>query len=260
LALDDDRTRLLLGQFHSPEAGQAWADFLELYSPLILRVIRSLERDPDTVADCYLHVCEMLCRDQFRRLRRFQAGGRASFQTWLCVVVRNLSLDRLRRTHGRERLFKTVARLPSLERELFAAIRQFGSSAGEAISTVRSRHPDLTGRQIEESHDHLLKSLTPRQIERLTRSEESKAAADPATEQIPDCGPSPEEQAVARDLHARLEKAVLGLDNYDRLLIQLRFEQGLTLEQTARILGLGDAQTADRRLRSVLARLRKEIG
>jgi DNA-directed RNA polymerase specialized sigma subunit len=45
----------------------------------------------------------------------------------------------------------------------------------------------------------------------------------------------------------------------DRLLLQLRYEQELTLEQVARVLHLENAQQADRRIREVLSRLRTEI-
>jgi DNA-directed RNA polymerase specialized sigma subunit len=39
----------------------------------------------------------------------------------------------------------------------------------------------------------------------------------------------------------------------------MRYEQDLTLEQVARVLGLENAQAADRRIREVLQRLRKDV-
>ena len=44
-----------------------------------------------------------------------------------------------------------------------------------------------------------------------------------------------------------------------RLLVKLRFEDGLTLDQIAGLLGLGNAQRADRQIKEVLARLRRDI-
>ena len=45
----------------------------------------------------------------------------------------------------------------------------------------------------------------------------------------------------------------------ERLLIRLRYEEELTLEQIARLSGLPDAQTVDRRIKQVLAALRKTL-
>jgi len=47
------------------------------------------------------------------------------------------------------------------------------------------------------------------------------------------------------------------LSTRDRLLIRLRFERDLTLEEIARLLQLDNAQSADRRIREVVARLRQ---
>jgi hypothetical protein len=41
--------------------------------------------------------------------------------------------------------------------------------------------------------------------------------------------------------------------------VRLRFERDLTLAQVARLTGLKDAQTADRRLREVLEDLRERL-
>jgi hypothetical protein len=41
--------------------------------------------------------------------------------------------------------------------------------------------------------------------------------------------------------------------------LRLRYEEGLTLDQAARLTGLGNAQRADRRIREILTRLREEM-
>jgi hypothetical protein len=56
-----------------------------------------------------------------------------------------------------------------------------------------------------------------------------------------------------------LRSVIAGLDPDDRLMLALRFEEGLTLAAVARIAGLRDAQQADRRVRQVLARLRTAL-
>ena len=79
----------------------AWAAFLEAHSNLILKVARSLSGDHDAVMDRYAFVLESLQRDDFHRLRTFQADGTGRFSTWLIVVVRRLCLDHHRQRYGR---------------------------------------------------------------------------------------------------------------------------------------------------------------
>jgi DNA-directed RNA polymerase specialized sigma24 family protein len=55
-------------------------------------------------------------------------------------------------------------------------------------------------------------------------------------------------------------RALARLPSADRFMLRLRFEQDLTLDQVARLSGLPDAQTADRRLRKILDVLRQKIG
>ena len=49
------------------------------------------------------------------------------------------------------------------------------------------------------------------------------------------------------------------LSKRQRLLIRLRFEQELTLDQIANLLDLGNAQRVDRQIKDVLARLREVL-
>ena len=68
--MSDPPSSGILRGLRSRNPRKAWAAFLEAYSPVILDVIRLFERDEDAAGNCYLFVCERLCRDRFRRLRR----------------------------------------------------------------------------------------------------------------------------------------------------------------------------------------------
>lgn len=82
---------------------EGWAAFLAQYSDLIRYAIRKTESDPDAVGDAYAYVLEQLRKDDFRRLRAFDADGPAKLTTWLVVVVRRLVIDLWRRRSGRRR-------------------------------------------------------------------------------------------------------------------------------------------------------------
>ena len=72
-----------------------------------------------------------------------------------------------------------------------------------------------------------------------------------------DASPDPEARAIENERKRRLERAMKALSPSERLLIRLRFEEGVTLEKAAGLLGLGNAQKADRQVREILERLRK---
>jgi RNA polymerase sigma factor (sigma-70 family) len=82
---------------------EAWTDFVEANSKLILYVARSLGGDHDDAMDRYAFVLDQLHRDDSHRLGRYGADGRGKFTTWLVVVVRRLCLDYARQKYGRVR-------------------------------------------------------------------------------------------------------------------------------------------------------------
>ena len=162
-AMNDPRVGGLLRQFRSRDPRAAWAEFLDLYSPLLQAVVREFERDDDAVGDCYLYVSEQLCRNGFRRLLRFRTDGPASFPTWLRAVVRNLCLDWHRQEFGRHRIFESVARLPALDQEVFKRVLVDGLSSGEAHLTLAPRFPGLTLEGLGQSIMRVEHALTARQ-------------------------------------------------------------------------------------------------
>ena len=80
-----------------------------------------------------------------------------------------------------------------------------------------------------------------------------------STADIPDPSPDPEGLAEMAQQALALKQALSRLPSRDRLLIRLRFEQELTLDQVAKLLDLGNAQRAERQIKAVLSRLRDEL-
>lgn len=91
---------------HAPtEAARddAWAGFVRAYTDRILRIVRSLGGDHDTVMDRYAFVLDHLREDGCRRLRAYAGSESGPFGLWLVVVVRRLCLDHHRVRYGRSR-------------------------------------------------------------------------------------------------------------------------------------------------------------
>lgn len=253
----------LLEQLNSRDPEEAWDLFLAEYSTTILKVVRHVEQDSDLVPDCFQFVCEKLSANSFQRLRKFRAEGAAVFSTWLRAVVRNLCLDWRRKRFGRHRFFKSISRLSGLDQEVFRHLYERRVSLEEALESLRSTFPNLTHTQLAESTARIDKELTPRH-RRLLDAQLLHITGAPfgetnASQDVQDPTPSPEAQAVFAQRSNALRRALGYLPQRDRLLIRLRFEQELTLEQIARLLDLGNPQRVERQIKAVLTKLREEL-
>jgi len=250
----------------SSRSQEVWEEFLRQYSPLIFQTCQYSTSNADHAADCFLFACEHLSKNNFRRLLRFQPDGSAGFSTWLRVVVRNLCLDWLRKEFGRPRLFRSIERLSQLDGDVYRCRYEQGLSAEDTIASLRPNFPGLTMEQLAAAEEHVLESLNSRQRwlmstrKVLVQSRESSIDVIEAPMTEP-ADPRPNQEAVLADLEqqGRLRLAVGKLPKTERLLIRMRFEQGLSLEEIAGLTELGDAQRVHRRIADILDRLRKKI-
>ncbi|MFQ5890333.1 MAG: RNA polymerase sigma factor [Gemmatimonadota bacterium] len=144
---------------------QAWSRFLARYSGLLLHTARSLGGSYDAGMDRYRYVIEELRREDFKRLRKFAAGGRSSFTTWLVVVSRHLCHDYRRARYGRDRESAEGTDVPS------------GSQA------TRRRLIDLIASELDPS---TLRDRTLADPERQLRAAELSQALEAALSPLPE--------------------------------------------------------------------------
>ena len=71
-------------------------------------------------------------------------------------------------------------------------------------------------------------------------------------EDIPDGAPTPESQAQTEEEVASMQTALSRLTVDQRLLLHLRFQEGLTFDRIAQMEHLGDAHRARRHVQSAL--------
>jgi RNA polymerase sigma factor (sigma-70 family) len=268
---EDSAPDSVVEELRSSQSREAWAEFLRHYSPLIFHTCQFSTSDADQAADCFLFACEMLSRNHFCRLLRFRPQGAASFPTWLRVVVRNLCLDWRRKKFGRARLFRSIARLPQLEGEVYRCRYEQGLSLDETFLSLCPSFPGLTMQQLVETEAHVRESLSSRQLwligARKVRArgalqefgvglaeEDDALVLDPV-----DPRPDQESALANQEQEEHLRSALGKLPAPERLLIRLRFEEGLSLEQIARLMGLCDAQRVHRRIADILETLRKRV-
>lgn len=257
-----DRVAKLLAGLRGPHPELAWRHFLDEYAGLILGISRQYAPDEDRANDCFLHVCAELCADRGRRLASFDPGRGSAFRTWLTAVVSNLCADWRRARYGRRMVPAEVERLGPLESLLYHLHFEQALDLQSCLHFARTRFPGLDPGRMSQAMSRLHQAMTPRQRwatgvfrERASgnahRVDESEALSAP--------NPGPDQAADATRRHANLQAALAGLSPRQRLVLRLRFEQELSLEQVARVTGLRDLHHARRVVQAALNALREAL-
>ena len=241
----------------SDDAETGWASFLDDYGSLIYHIAGRYGHSPERVDDCFLYICEALCEDSYKRLRRFDVDGPASFKTWLRVVVNNLCIDWRRKHIGRPRPFRAIMELPELDQLVYRAVFEAGMSMPECLHSLQPRYPELTSAQVSEIVGRLHTLLTPRQhwllmarnreTVSLSDSDETRPQSD-----VQSTDPGPESLAELEQQREALLAAMAHLSAFQRLLLRLRYQDDLTLKEVARLTGLGDPFRAKRQIQAAL--------
>lgn len=261
--MSDEAVTALLERLSSGRGDAAWNEFLAGYSPVIVRVIRRCGIANHRVDECLQHVCEALSDAGFRRLRSFRPDGPASFKTWLMAVAANLCIDWNRREQGRIRSFRSVSGLPELDRQVYRCIFEQRMTRTQCFHALLPRFPGLTQSGLAEINARLFQLLTPQQRWALTvrtpaRAPVMRSVSPEDTDelrQVTQPGPGPEELAEEAQEQCALQQALASLPAGQRLLLRLRYEQGLSLAEIARLTGQPDPFCANRRVRAALAAL-----
>ena len=259
---------LLLTQLRSADAQTAWKEFLLQYSSVLYQSVLTFTHDEDDASDCFVHICEQLVRNGFRRLLQFKIDGAASFSTWLRVVARNLCYDWHRKKYGRLRPFKSVQSFSALELEVYSCRYERGLSRGETWQRLRAAWPALTVELLPEIESRIESSLNSRQRWLLSARRQRESSAlisdmDVKTwneaESAVETGPNPETIVADSQQRGRLHESIKLLPPIERLIVHLRFEEELSLEEIAQLTGFGDAQRVHRRIAAILQKLREAM-
>jgi RNA polymerase sigma factor (sigma-70 family) len=259
----EESVRCLLDQLSSGRADLAWTEFLSRHSGMIMQTARQFASGTEQASDCFLFACERLSDYGFRRLRSFRPDGPARFETWLRTVVANLCIDWQRKQHGRIRPFANVSGLPPFDQQVFRHIYERGMTRTECQRALASQFPNTTIEQVAEANARLFRRLSSRQRWQLTHRSRGtislehaiSPAEDGAKFQPEDPGATPDQIAEQWRSGEAISKAFAKLPPRQRLLLRLRYEQDLTLEEVAKLVGLTDPYRANREIQTALGAL-----
>lgn len=245
----------LLRRLRSADAGSAWAEFLDRYAPLIMNTASQFEYEQDRISECFLYACAQLNDNGFRRLLKFNTAGKATFRTWLGSVVFNLCVDWHRREYGRASLLPAISALPAFDQSVYRMVIEQGMDKETCFQSLRADFPDLTRDLIARAVARVYALMTPRQRWQIAvRSRRRKTAYRPSPreslEALPDPAMGPELEAQKRQDLEVLQEAMSRLPADQRLLLRLRFQEGLTLKKIAQLKYHGDVNLAWRKIQA----------
>lgn len=255
----------LLNLFSSdPQA--AWRRFIDRYADLILSILRSVGFDHDEAMDRFVYVCEKLSADRYRRLRQVRfAGSQGELVPWIRTVVRHLSISWARSVEGRRRLFKSIEQLPPFEQRVFEFYFWHGASPSEIQEHLRAAGDGVSLSAVFDALDNVFEHLDANQLwrlaSRLARHRPPISVGSPHPEsglifEPMDGGSSPEQKLLEKERAGQFETVLASLAPRDRLILQLRYEEALSLAEVADVVHVS-VSTVKNSVRASLARLRK---
>jgi RNA polymerase sigma factor (sigma-70 family) len=246
-----DKWQTLLQTADTDDA--AWDDFIESYRALIAATIRHLITGEEAVTEAFTHICATLSADRMARLRAFDDRPQhtAQFSSWLVVVVRNQTVDWLRRQHGRRRVAVPNG-LTQVEAEIFELVFVQGASHNETFERLRSGgYPQL-------SFSAFLKHLRIVYRTRTRRSTLPRRQLS-LTQSLTDESPMIDELIETAQLNARVQQAIQSLPAAEALAVQLFIVDDMPASEVARVVGWPNAKTVYNHVYRALARVREQL-
>lgn len=222
---------------------------------LVDRIVRTIGRrrhlSDEDLEELGGHVRLKLVEDDYAILRKFR--GRSSFHTYLVVVIERLTLDYFDALWGRWRPSKMAERLGPVAVLLERLVTRDGYALDEAVEVLRTNHGvDLTEQELRAMWTQL--PVRSRQA----RADEGAAAMMRAAEPADATVAHGEQQTDIVRLERALASALDQCTNAERVLLALRYDQGLSVGEVARVTGASPA-TVHRHFAALLPRLRSAL-
>jgi len=256
----------LIKQFKAdPESG--YSALLDRYTPVILRMIRRFLTDPDEVMESYTSICERLQQNNFQALRRFRINSELT--PWLSVVVANACRDRFRKNRAISVPNSVISKLNKLEQFVFRYYYQECVPQHEISELIQGKN-DMAcssldvGKALEKINGLLSVNKRWHLIAALRANRPTLSIDDSDSE-----GSFPIIETLQGDMSikddddeqvSQLSDAIRELDAEDQLLVLLRFEHGMRAIQIAKIMQFENHKYVYTRLRTIISRLRRQVG
>jgi RNA polymerase sigma factor (sigma-70 family) len=192
-----------------------------------------------------------LIENDYAVLRKFQ--NRSSLRTYLAAVIERMSLDFCVERWGRWRPSATADRLGPVAVLLERLVTRDGHSLNEAVEIVMTSH----AAEISQSQLHDLWAQLPARIKTTEVGEEAAASVPSALTSESNVDDAERQGSVER-LERTLRAAFDSLPDQDRVIVALRYDQGLSMVEIAGLTG-SSVPTLHRRLDRTIKELRRAL-
>ncbi|HEX2061836.1 MAG TPA: sigma-70 family RNA polymerase sigma factor [Thermoanaerobaculia bacterium] len=225
--------------------------------PVIERAIafaaRRYHLTPDDAEEFGAIVRLRLVENDYAILRAYEQ--RSSFATFISIVVQRMALDFRVHEWGRWHSSAEAKRLGPLAIELEQLLHRDGRRMEDAVVLLRGRHEGVTRESLQAVADRLPpRPPRHRDVALDDASESALTRAPDAEEPILDA----DRRRTSARLSDLMSAAIARLPDEDRVILQLRFENGMTVAQIARAFGL-DQKLTYRRIEKNMREIRREL-
>ena len=237
--------------------GQEARELLEANLALVGRVVafacRRYHFDHDEAEDFASAVNLKLVENDYAILRAWE--HRSSLSTYLSIVIQRWALDHRIHEWGKWHPSAEAKRMGAVAMELEQIVIRDGRTVDEAFPLLAAKHPEVTLDSLK-----LMAARFPRRAPRRhdVPVEEAEELAVAGPRDIEDQACASERRRTAVRIAALMREAFARRPEDDRLVLQLRYGQGMTIAQIARALQR-DQKLLYRRMERCMEDIREEL-
>lgn len=224
---------------------------LALVERAIAFACRRYRLGPDDAEEFGSTVKLRLVEKDYAVLRAWE--GRSSLTTFISTVVQRLALDYRIHTWGKWHASAEAKRLGALAVSLEQLLHRDHRTPDEALVILAPKYEGVTRESLA-----ALAGRLPQRAPRHREVEIEEAASVAATPAADEPLLAEERRAISLRIASVLSSAIEKLPENERLVLQLRFEQGMTVAQIARALQI-DQKLLYRRIERCTLDMRKEL-
>ena len=181
--------------------------------------------------------------------------SRSSFRTYISIVVQRLALDYRIQTWGKWHASAEAKRLGALAVELEKLLVRDGRSLDEAVVSLERNYADVTRKSLQALADRFPERAPKR---RRVDLEEADSVAVTHANAVEERVLQSERRSASERLSILVTREIADLPEQDRLVLQLRFEGGMTVAEIARSLRI-DQKLLYRRIDHCMRELRARL-
>jgi RNA polymerase sigma factor for flagellar operon FliA len=214
---------------------------------------RRYRLDADETEELAATVRLRLVENDYAVLRAYEQ--RCAFRTYISIVVQRIVLDYRIHAWGKWHASTEARRLGPMAVELEQLLRRDGRSLEEATLILGPKYSDATPAALQS-----LAAKLPRRAPRHREVplEEAVAVASPAIESVEERSLAHDRRRVSDRVSAIVTSMIEQLPEQDRLILHLRFSEGMRVSDIARALQL-DQKLLYRRIEQRGLEMRKAI-